>query len=161
MKRTTLHDGWRLTVEGDGVPGDLAGRTVPAAVPGSSHLDLLAAGLIPDPYLDLNETALRWTHRAHWRYTTTFEAEPVAPGERVDLVFDGLDTVAEVLLNGDPVARSVNMHRSLRVDLRDRLAPAAAGGRPGTNDLVVALGSALEYAEGIEKELGARPRAYP
>ncbi|MBB0244703.1 glycoside hydrolase family 2 protein [Streptomyces alkaliphilus] len=161
MKRTTLHDGWRLTVEGDGVPGDLAGRTVPAAVPGSSHLDLLAAGLIPDPYLDLNETALRWTHRAHWRYTTTFEAEPVAPGERVDLVFDGLDTVVEVLLNGDPAARSVNMHRSVRVDLRGRLAPAAAGGRPGTNDLVVALGSALEYAEGIEKELGARPRAYP
>ena len=73
---------------------------MPATVPGCVHTDLLAAGLIPDPYLDENERLLEWIGRTAWRYSTTFRAAAPAPGERVDLVFEGLDTVATVELNG-------------------------------------------------------------
>ncbi len=164
MIRRTVHDGWRLTAAGGPVPAELAGREVPARVPGSAHLDLLAADLIPDPYLDRVEEELAWAHRAHWRYATTLDAEPppgpgglggtpIAPGERVDLAFDGLDTVATVELGGRPLGSTANMHRSYRFDVRDRLGEGPA-------ELAVTFRPALEYAEEQQSRLGARPRAY-
>ena len=96
--------GWTLQAVAGPVPPEIAGRTVPATVPGSAHTDLLDAGLIPDPYLDTNETDLIWAHRTDWRYTSTFVAAPAADGERVDLVMQGLDTVATVTLNDQVVA---------------------------------------------------------
>ncbi|WP_285733202.1 glycoside hydrolase family 2 protein [Nocardiopsis sp. ATB16-24] len=150
MNRRTLHDGWRLSATSGPVPEHIAGRSVPAQVPGSTHLDLLAAGLIPEPYMDTNENELAWMHRVHWRYSLTFEAQASAPDERVDLAFDGLDTVATVELNGTELGTTANMHRSHRFDVRDAL-------RTGTNELVVSFRSALEYAEEMRERLGARP----
>ncbi|MEU1900006.1 glycoside hydrolase family 2 protein [Nocardiopsis dassonvillei] len=150
MIRHTLHDGWRLSATSGPVPENVAGRTVHAQVPGSTHLDLLAAGLIPEPYLDSNETELAWMHRAGWRYSLTFEADAVEDGERVDLAFDGLDTVATVELNGTVLGTTANMHRGYRFDVRDTL-------RAGANELVVVFRSALEYAEEVRGELGERP----
>ncbi|WP_150237132.1 glycoside hydrolase family 2 protein [Nocardiopsis quinghaiensis] len=150
MIRHTLHDGWQLSATTGPVPEDIAGRSVPAQVPGSTHLDLLAAGLIPEPYLDTNETELAWMHRVGWRYTLTFEAEAPAPGERVDLAFDGLDTVATVELNGVALGTTANMHRGYRFDVREVL-------RAGANELAVSFRPALEYAEEVREELGARP----
>jgi beta-mannosidase len=50
-----LHDGWTLRPVAGTVPDEVAAAGgVPATVPGSVHTDLLAAGLIPDPYLDTN-----------------------------------------------------------------------------------------------------------
>jgi len=135
----TIHDGWTLEATRGPVPSPIAGRSVPATVPGSAHTDLLAAGLIPDPYLGTNEADLVWAHRTDWRYTTTFTAAPAAEGERVDLVMQGLDTVATVTLNGRVVAETVNQHRSYRVDVGALLA--------GENTLTVDFRSALEYAE--------------
>jgi beta-mannosidase len=154
MIRRTLHDGWRLTAVAGPVPEEIRGRDVPARVPGSAHLDLLAAGLIPDPYLDRTEAELAWAHRADWRYATTLAAEPAAPGERVDLVFDGLDTVAAVELGGHLLGRVANMHRRHRFDVRELL------GDGGPLGLAVTFRSALAYAEERERELGARPHAY-
>lgn len=51
-----------------------------------------------------------------WRYTTTFALE-AGDDERVDLVCAGLDTIAEIQLNGEPVASTANMHRSYRFDV--------------------------------------------
>ncbi|NYH52778.1 beta-mannosidase [Nocardiopsis arvandica] len=150
MIRHTLHDGWRLSATTGPVPEDIAGRAVPAQVPGSTHLDLLAAGLIPEPYLDTNETELAWMHRVGWRYSLTFEAEAPGAGERVDLAFDGLDTVATVELNGVVLGTTANMHRGYRFDVREVL-------RAGANELAVSFRPALEYAEEVREELGARP----
>ncbi|MEE1928980.1 glycoside hydrolase family 2 protein [Streptomyces sp. TRM 70351] len=152
--RETLHDGWRLTAVAGPVPEAVLGADVPARVPGSAHLDLMAAGLIPDPYLDRAEEELAWTHRTHWRYTLTFTARPAAPGERVDLAFDGLDTVATVELNGHLLGSTRNMHRGYRFDVRDALAD-------GANELAVTFRPALEYAEEVERELGRREHVYP
>lgn len=150
----SLDRGWQLTPLGDTVPADLAGRTIAATVPGSAHLDLLAAGLIPDPYLDRVADELVWAHRATWRYRTTFDTAAADPDERCDLVFDGLDTVAAITLNGREVGRTANMHRSYRFDVRDLL-------RAGTNELVVEFASALTHAEAVEAELGWRDHVYP
>uniref|UniRef100_UPI0031D7E2CA glycoside hydrolase family 2 protein n=1 Tax=Saccharothrix mutabilis TaxID=33921 RepID=UPI0031D7E2CA len=153
IRRTLLHDGWRLRAVGGPIPEHIANVEVPARIPGSAHLDLLAAGLIGDPYLDRNEADLAWAHRADWRFTLDFTAEAARPGERVDLAFDGLDTVATVELNGAVLGSTANMHRSYRFDVRDHL-------RDGGNQLVVTLRSALAYAEEQEEALGWRDRAY-
>ncbi|RKN41263.1 glycoside hydrolase family 2 protein [Streptomyces hoynatensis] len=153
MIRHALHDGWHLTAADGPVPEHIKGRTVPAQVPGSAHVDLLAAGLIPDPYLDRVEEELVWAHRTDWRYATTVQAPAAEPGERVDLAFDGLDTVATVELAGRVLGSTANMHRSYRFDVRDLL-----DGNPA--ELVVTFRSALEYAEEIRDRLGHRPGAY-
>lgn len=150
MIRHTLHDGWQLVPTAGPVPEHVAGRRIQAQVPGSTHLDLLAAGLIPEPYLDTNETDLAWLHRTDWRYELTFDARASAPGERVDLAFDGLDTVATVELNGRVLGTTVNMHRGYRFDVSDTLVE-------GSNSLTVSFRSALEFAEETRAELGARP----
>ena len=97
-----LHSGWTVRAADVG--------PVPASVPGCVHTDLLDAGLIPDPYVDDNEVGLAWIGRSEWVYETTFD---FAEGghDRVDLVADGLDTVATVSLNGVELGRTANMHR--------------------------------------------------
>ncbi|WP_432932889.1 glycoside hydrolase family 2 protein [Microbispora sp. CA-135349] len=154
MIRELLHEEWHLRAAGEAIPDAVAGRDIPARVPGSSHLDLMAAGLIPDPYLDRNEAELIWMHRADWRYATTFQAPAARSGERVDLVFDGIDTVATVRLNGRLLGRTANMHRGYRFDVGETL-------RDGANELEVTIHSALNHAEQVEEKLGSRKRAYP
>ncbi|MBY8870843.1 glycoside hydrolase family 2 protein [Micromonospora sp. PLK6-60] len=152
--RHTLHEGWRLrAVPGPQVPAEIAGRSVPATVPGSVHTDLLAAGLIPDPYLDDNETALTWIGRTDWVYETTVDRPP-GDDDRVDLVCAGLDTVATITLNGTEVGRTANQHRGYRFDVGALL-------RPGANLLSVRFDSAYRYAEAQRDRLGDRPNAYP
>jgi beta-mannosidase len=158
MISTELTGGWTLRATG----GDRAGQLpeeIPATVPGSSHLDLLAAGLIGDPFLDDNEIELNWLFDLDWRYRTVLEPDDdddlSAPGrdERVDLVFDGIDTLATVSLGGTELGRTANMHRSYRFDV----------GRLLTGDrleLIVDLDSATRFAEAERQRLGPRPASY-
>ncbi|MCP2169420.1 glycoside hydrolase family 2 protein [Goodfellowiella coeruleoviolacea] len=151
--KTHLHQGWTLRVADTStaveIPAPVADAVVPASVPGCVHTDLLAAGLIPDPYLDDNEAALAWIGRTDWHYQTTVDWRP-GGHERVDLVCAGLDTVARVDLNGVELGRTRNMHRSYRFDVTDVL-------RAGGNDLAVRFTSALTHAEQLRDQLGARP----
>ncbi len=150
-----LHDGWTLELvrAGDGAPPDRVGRTVAATVPGCVHTDLLAAGLIPDPYLDRNELELSWIGRSDWTYRTTFRVDGPST-ERVDLVCAGLDTVARVTVNGVVVGETANMHRPYRFDLREAV-------RDGDNELAVTFASVYGYTEQRIAELGVRPAAVP
>ena len=77
MRTSSTVDGWVVRATSGPVPARLGGVEVPATVPGV-HTDLLAAGLIPDPYLDENERQLEWM-RATWRYTTTVPGRPPRP----------------------------------------------------------------------------------
>ncbi|MGN7860429.1 glycoside hydrolase family 2 protein [Microbacterium sp. 22303] len=152
-----LHDGWRMRAAAGPVPEHLrdalSDGSVDATVPGCVHTDLLAGGLIPDPYLDDNEALLAWIGLVDWTYETRFDW--TAGGhERHDLVFDGLDTVATVRLNGTIVLEAANQHRSYRVDARAALVE-------GENVLEVAFRSPIRYANAQSLELGARPRPYP
>ncbi len=144
-----LHDGWTVRAVGGDVPPGLEGVRIPATVPGCVHLDLMAAGLVPDPYLDENEAALTWIGRVDWRWETTFAAH--ADGdEHVDLVALGLDTVATVEVNGAVVARTANMHRSHRIPVAHLLGP-------GDNTLAVTIAAGRTAAERANGVLGPRP----
>jgi beta-mannosidase len=148
MSYRPLHESWTVRPLGEApVRGP-----VPATVPGCVHTDLLAAGLIPDPYLDDNETRLGWIGRTDWAYETVFE-HAAAGAERVDLVCAGLDTVAEIELNGVPVGSARNMHRRYRFDVSGAL-------RPGGNRLAVRFAAPYGYAERWRDELGERPSPY-
>ncbi|WP_035869424.1 glycosyl hydrolase 2 galactose-binding domain-containing protein [Cryptosporangium arvum] len=140
-----LGGAWTLSSDG--------GAAASAAVPGCVHTDLLDAGLIPDPFLDDNENAVAWVGRTDWSY----ERDVAWPGpkpERIDLVFEGLDTVAAIELDGVALGTTRNMHRSYRFDVTP-LVDAAP--RP----LRVRFTSAYREAEALREKLGARPNAYP
>jgi len=150
MITNDLHSGWTVRHVGGPVPAEVGDAPLPAAVPGTIHTDLLAAGLIADPYVGTHETDLAWLHRSAWLYERTVTATPAGADERVDLVFEGLDTIATVVLNGTEVGRTANMHRGYRFDVRDLL-------RAGDQELSVRFDPALEYAEAIGEKLGPRP----
>ncbi|WP_338492994.1 glycoside hydrolase family 2 protein [Streptomyces sp. SJL17-4] len=137
---TQLHEGWSLRHEG---------ALLPAQVPGCVHTDLLAAGVIPDPFLGQNETDIAWVGRRAWSYTREL-ATGNGGHERSELVFEGLDTAAEVLLDGVPLGSTRNMHRVHRFDVT---------GRAGT--LEVRFDSAYEEAERVRALTGDRPNVYP
>lgn len=139
---TPLTEGWMLRHP------DGTGDALPASVPGCVHTDLLAAGLIPDPFLGRNESEVAWVGRRDWTYERDL---PAGPGthQRTDLVFDGLDTVAEILLDGRPLGRVRNMHRSYRFDV------TGLSGR-----LTVRFTSAYTEAEAVREAVGERPGAY-
>ena len=116
-------------------------RWYPAQVPGCIHLDLRRNGLIPDPFYGSNERALEWIELADWTYRTTFDADAATlEHKRVELVADGLDTLATITLNGHAVARTDNMFTGYRFPVRDLL-------RAGSNALVVTFGSPRRYIE--------------
>ncbi|KIU03831.1 beta-mannosidase [Frigoribacterium sp. MEB024] len=144
-----MHTGWSLRSTAGPVPPEIAAVDVPATVPGTVHTDLLAAGLIVDPYLDANEHLLAWIGQADWSYTSSFDWRPDGH-DRHELVFAGLDTVATVLLNGEVVAETRNQHRTYRVAVDGRL-------REGSNDLEVRFGSPVAYADAQSLALGYRP----
>jgi beta-mannosidase len=153
MRRLELSGGWAVRAIG-GDPSRRVPGTYPAEVPGSVHTDLMAAGVISDPYLDAVEEELRWMYDVDWRYTTVLDAGPAEPGERADLVFDGIDTIGTVRLGDVELGRTYNMHRSYRFDVTARL-----DGSPLA--LEVDLRSATAYAESEMERLGDRVRALP
>jgi beta-mannosidase len=156
MEWQELASGWslRATRLALGAPRGLSEREVAAGVPGCVHTDLLAAGVIPDPYLDRNELSMSWIGHSDWRWTTTLHLEhaPATQGRRADLVFEGLDTVAEVRVNQAVLGRTANMHRTYRFEVTEHL-------RAGDNEVEVTITSPYDYAEARTAELGERPRA--
>lgn len=123
-----------------------------ASVPGSVHSDLLAAGLIADPFVDDNEEHQQWIGESDWEYRTDFHHRP-GPHVRTDLVFEGLDTVAHVSLNGIPLGSTANMHRVYRFDVTGVVVA-------GTNSLSVRLQAPTTYALAERERLGHLPTPF-
>lgn len=140
---TQLTEGWSLSHEG---------ALLDARVPGCVHTDLLAAGLIPDPFLGTNEIDIAWVGRRPWTYRHPFDADGAfaEEHERTDLVFDGLDTAARITLGGRELGSTRNMHRSYRFDVT---------GLDG--ELRVEFTSAYAEAAAVREAVGERPNVYP
>jgi beta-mannosidase len=117
-----LHSGWTVRAAGGPAPASFPDAAVPAVVPGVVHQALLGEGLIPDPYLDDNESALAWIGLVDWTYELRFDARPEElAAERLELAFDGLDTVATVSLTGAMLGAVANPHRRFRLDVAGRV----------------------------------------
>lgn len=103
------------------------------------HLDLRRADLIPDPFFGTNELDLQWIEERDWEYRAKFTVDAsLLEEEMLELVADGLDTVATVKLNGKVVARTENMFTPFRWNVKKLL-------RPGQNELLIEFGSAMKY----------------
>lgn len=132
-----LDSGWEFRVAGDSARADLM-QWHPAQVPGVVHTDLLRNKLIPEPFYQDNETRLQWIGRQNWEYRTTFDVDAATIARRhVDLVFEGLDTFAEVYLNDQFLLKADNMFRRWRV-------PVKAFLKAGANTLRIVFYSAVE-----------------
>ena len=121
---------------------------LPARVPGTVHTDLLENGRIPDPFVGDNESRVRWVSECDWEYRRVFSPPAeMTRREAAALVCDGLDTLAEVHLNGQRLGRADNMHRQWRWNVRGAL-------RAGENELRILFRSPLAYAASSQ---AARP----
>lgn len=149
---TPLPTTWNLRALNGPVPEHLQRKTFPAAVPGLVHTALLSAGLIPDPYLDQNEKKVTWIGETEWEYSTSFAWAPDGH-ERHDLVFDGLDTIATILLNGQLLATTRNQHRTYRFSIDSFL-------NEGLNNLTITFASPVREADKASLEIGYRPHTY-
>jgi len=133
----TLDSGWQFRAVANADQSDVE-EWHPAQVPGVVQTDLFTNKLIPDPFDRDNEFRLQWVGLADWEYQTTFQVDAAALAhEHVDLVFEGLDTFADVYLNEQSILRADNMFRRWRV-------PAKAALKPGSNTLRIVFHSAVE-----------------
>lgn len=113
--------------------------------PTNVHLDLLHHKLIPDPYIGKNELEVQWIGERVWVYKTTFSGLntfKASEGAKAVLAFDGLDTFATVVLNGEKILETDNMFIPERVDVTKVLK------KDGENELVITFDSA--YLRGWE-----------
>ena len=116
---------------------------LPAAVPGDVHLDLLANKKIPDPFVRDNEAKLQWIEKESFEYRLAFDLKSdFLSRSNVDLVFDGLDAVAQVYLNGAQVLAADNMFRVWRVPAKSHL-------HTGTNNLRIVFPSPIKAAAAV------------
>lgn len=115
-----------------------------ATVPGTVHTDLLNCERIPDPYYRDNEEKLQWIGITDWEYKTTFEVSAKVMSRKIiNLVFDGLDTYADVYLNGKQILTADNMFRQWKVDVTGLL--------DNKNDLRIVFHSAKNRTDSLAK----------
>jgi beta-mannosidase len=139
MHKQSLNGAWQFYQAG-------SEEWLPAVVPGGAHTDLLAAGHISDPFVADNELRVQWVADADWTYRRTFQvSQEMLDNEYVELVCDGLDTLAEVRLNGTLLGAAENAFRQYRWQVKDIL-------RFGENELVVDFASATRFCAARNQE---------
>lgn len=151
----TLDGGWQFRL----APGDShaaqhpgAARWHRATVPGTAQSDLMAAHLTPDPYYRDQEKTVQWVGLSDWDYRSRFNVDAAMLSRRhVALVFDGLDTFAEVSINGHKVISADNMFRRWQAQVKRYL-------HAGSNTLEVHLYSPIKR---LKPWLAKQPYALP
>ncbi len=169
MKTLNLNGAWQVLAQPLSSSGErglkktkrVRAGWIAARVPGEIHLDLMRAGLMPEPLVGTNAPSCRWPEKKSWWYRQRFKATAaLLAHECLDLVFDGLDLDAQIFLNGKLVGESSNAFVPVVFNVRHHL-------RRGGNELVVRLTSGVERT-GIPinptpytKEEPYRNRYYP
>lgn len=116
-----------------------------ATVPGTVHTDLLANKLIADPFFGDNEKRLQWIDTCDWIYKTTFKVdEKQLSSKTAEIMFNGLDTYADVYLNDEIILKADNMFRGWNVDVKPYL-------KKGKNILKIYFHSAKNTVDSIAK----------
>ena len=116
---------------------------IDAIVPGTVYQDLYRAGKAPDPYYRDNEDAIVPIFLDDYEYRREFQVEAgLLDHDRVILCCQGLDTLATLWINGEQVARTDNMHRTYRFEVKDKLVI-------GTNEIRVRFDSPVNYIHSV------------
>ncbi len=137
MRREYLTKGWSLRNETVGL--------LPAAVPGCVHTDLEAGGVIRDLYWRDNNRNYQWIEEQDWTYHCRFDA---VAGEPARLVFEGLDTYADIYLNRRRVGQADDMFISHSFDVTGTL-------QNGENTLEVRFRSPIREVAGMPERSAA------
>ena len=154
--RINLTGGWKFSVSQKTYKSELIpnenirpGNWFEAEVPGTIHTDLLNNGLIDNPFYSDNELKLGWIAEQDWVYETEFEFSEDSADESY-LIFESLDTIADVFLNKSKLGSTENMFLKYKFSLKGKL-------KKGTNILKVIFHSPVKYAGGLERKLGKLP----
>lgn len=119
------------------------GKWLEATVPGTVHTDLLVHELIPDPFFRMDEQEVQWIDKVNWEYETIFQPSKDILGKaNQQLIFHGLDTYADIFLNGENIGEVDNMFRTWKLDVTGKL-------KAGDNKLNIRFYSPI--TKGIEK----------
>ena len=141
MEKIAFAPDWKMNIAGEK-------KEYPALVPGSVYNDLLAAGRIEDPYYRDNEMAALELMKNDFEYTGKFDIDKDAllDADEVILKFNGLDTLADITLNGVNLGSADNMHRTWEYRVLSLL-------KQGENEIRIIFHSPTKYiAEEFKKD---------
>ncbi|MCK4287121.1 MAG: glycoside hydrolase family 2 protein, partial [Candidatus Lokiarchaeota archaeon] len=100
-------------------------------VPGTVFEALMENEIIEDPFYGVNEHEMKWVYESDWLYEIEFSVEPsFLEHKNILLRFHGLDTIAEVILNGELIGSANNMFIRYDYDVKPKL-------RQGSNRLAI------------------------
>lgn len=135
MQTCTLNGTWQLSA------GHRSLKSVDMQIPGTVLSGLLAAGKIKDPFYRTNEDATRALFWKDYVFTRTFDVdEELLAQQHIVLVCEGLDTLAEISINGTFLAKTDNMHRTWKFQAKKLL-------HPGKNEIQIVFRSVLRFIE--------------
>ncbi|MCR5727078.1 MAG: glycoside hydrolase family 2 protein, partial [Lachnospiraceae bacterium] len=141
MEKINFNPVWKMSIRGEG-------KEYPATVPGSVYNDLLRSGRIEDPYYRDNEDAALKLMDNEFEYVGTFNLNQsdIADADEVLLRFNGIDTLADISLNGQMLGSADNMHRIWEYRIKEILTG-------GENEIKIVFHSPTKYiAEEFEKD---------
>ncbi len=152
MKTLDLGGIWRFRGIDAGGSLDARHRRVlgwhDGSVPGTVHTDLMACGLIGDPFYRSQENDVQWIDGLAWEYRKEFTVpRGFLSAAAVDLVAGGLDTYATITCNGKRAGASADMFVAHRFPLKRFL-------REGKNVLTILFDSPVARAKRLEEEHG-------
>lgn len=158
--RNSLETGWQWRLADDNGCSHALSRpelrewSTTSGFPSVIHMELIEAEHIPDPNIGQNERLVQWVGECDWEYRCFFPTpRDTSAFDHVDLLFEGLDTIATVRVNGKVLGDSDNMFIPLRIDVRDALVPL---GYDGLNEVHITFQSALKWGAIQEEALGKR-----
>lgn len=135
MQTCTLNGTWQLSA------AHRSFESVDMQVPGTVLSGLLAAGKIKDPFYRTNEDATRALFWKDYIFTRTFDVdEELFAQQHIVLVCEGLDTLAEISINGTFLAKTDNMHRTWKFQAKELL-------HTGKNEIQIVFRSVLRFIE--------------
>jgi len=153
MKKIELNGTWSLKAVDRyrTMPKEITGAVqwMNGFVPGTVHTDLLANGKIPDPFYRMNEQQVQWVDSQQWLYRREFDIDEGFLREKyIELVAEGLDTYADIRINGKAVAITANMFVAHRFNVKEFL-------RTGKNLIEILFDSPVMRSKVLDKKLGA------
>lgn len=145
-----MSDGWQVADLGDWSDPEQVwsgatdgGTWFDTTVPSGVHEIMLREGLIPDPHVGRQAAEADWVGDRDWVFRKVFETAELPAGE-VRLILRGVDTLAEVYLNGTKIADLDDMFCEWVLVVTEALAPAGQ-----ENVLVIVVRSASAFADSV------------